>query len=326
MPFIFYSNSDENLERLVFENKVWGIRTMRVRSSLENRPEEFREGEKILWYSSESNSFFGYSTIKDANFYHDPSGLISEDYSAFKLEDPFRFDNTIRRTQEVYQIFSHLSLYYNNYRIIDEELFQRLVNLAMPEEQRVEVEDKEILENTHNSIVLNLLIIGRLLGCDVWIANDLKNKIINDQRLGDLSIENLEIPGFDRSVLNILKAIDVLWLKNIYIIAGFEVEHTTQIFSGLLRFTDLFLSIPNLKIRAFIVAPDDRENQVEKQFQRITFKHIFESVLSNIETIYYSSLNLGYDIVQDVYRRGGNYSIENYLNRCKTAEWEEFSD
>lgn len=320
MPFIFYSNSDENLETLVFKNNIWGIRTLRVKSSLENR-DEFRNGEKILWYSSESKSFFGYSTIKDSGFYYDPSGLISEGYSAFKLEDPYKFENPIIRTQEIYQMFSHTSLYYNNYRIIDEDLFQKLVSLASPD---IQIEEVEV---THDSIVFDLLTIGKLLGCDVWVANDLKNKETNETRLGDLSIEDLEIPGFDRSVMKILKAIDVLWLRNkTYILAGFEVEHTTQIFSGLLRFTDLFLSIPNLKIRAFIVAPDNRENQVESQFQRITFKHIFKSVLSNIEIIYYSSLNLGYEIIQEVYRRGGHYSIENFLDRCETAEWEEFTE
>ena len=322
MPFIFYSKSDEDLENLVFKNNIWGIKTTRVKSSLENKPDDFQSGTKILWYSSESNSFFGYSTIKDAKFYQDTTNLISEGYSAFDLEGSHKFETALIRTQEIYQKFSHLSLYYNNYRILDEDLYEKLINLATSKEKKGKIEE----EATHNSIVLNLLTIGNLLGCEVWVANDLKNKIVNNQRLGDLSIENLEIPGFKKEVLTILRGIDLLWLKNGIINAGFEVEHTTQIFSGLLRFTDLFLSMPNLNIDAFIVAPNNRKNQVETQFDRITFKHILKDHSSKIKTIYYSSLNLGYDNVQEVYRRGAIYPIKKFLDLCETAKWEEFSD
>lgn len=39
MPFIFYSNLDQTLNDLVFDKNVWGIKTRRVKPSLENRPD-----------------------------------------------------------------------------------------------------------------------------------------------------------------------------------------------------------------------------------------------------------------------------------------------
>lgn len=126
--------------------------------------------------------------------------------------------------------------------------------------------------------------------------------------------------------MRILKAIDVIWLRERSVIAGFEVEHSTPIYSGMLRFTDLFLEIPNFKIRAYIVAPDSRKNQVIKQFNRNTFKNILdnEDKVSKIEVIYYSSLNLGNEIVNSVYKQGGQYKVKNFLDRCENAEWEDF--
>ena len=48
--------------------------------------------------------------------------------------------------------------------------------------------------------------------------------------------------------------IDVLWLQGEAIVAAFEVEHTTTIYSGLLRMADLVSMQPNLKLDLFIVA------------------------------------------------------------------------
>lgn len=321
MPFIFYSNLDETLNDLVFEKNVWGVKTSRVRPSLEHRPEEFRNGEKIIWYSSESTSFFGHSTIKNTEFFE--SDQLSEGYGAFKLENSNKFENPVLRTEEIFEKISPFNLFYNQYRVIPPEIYHELINLA---EAPIGEIKEEIPEHTHNSIVLTLSKIGKLLDCDVWVCNDLKNKIIEDQRLGDLSIPDLVLPGLTDSTLRILKSIDVLWLRGRSIIAGFEVEHSTPIYSGMLRFTDLFLEIPNLKIRAYIVAPDRRKNQVIYQFNRITFKNILENEdkASNIKVIYYSSLNLGNEIVNSVYKQGGQYKFKDFLDRCENAEWEDF--
>jgi hypothetical protein len=67
--------------------------------------------------------------------------------------------------------------------------------------------------------------------------------------------------------LKTIENIDVLWLKGRSIVRAFEVEHTTSIYSGILRMADLMALQPNLDIKAHIVAPEDRK---EKVFQEIT--------------------------------------------------------
>ena len=53
--------------------------------------------------------------------------------------------------------------------------------------------------------------------------------------------------------------------------AAFEVEHTTAIYSGLLRMSDLVSMQPNIKIDLFMVAPDERREKVAYEITRPTF-------------------------------------------------------
>jgi type II restriction enzyme len=60
-----------------------------------------------------------------------------------------------------------------------------------------------------------------------------------------------------------IRLIDVLWLEGaaISVAAAFEVEHSTSIYSGIVRMLDLALSGGDLHATAglFLVAPDARE-------------------------------------------------------------------
>ena len=54
--------------------------------------------------------------------------------------------------------------------------------------------------------------------------------------------------------------------------AAFEVEHTTSIYSGLLRMSDLVALAPNINFPLYIVTPDVRLNQVRRELSRPTFQ------------------------------------------------------
>ena len=66
--------------------------------------------------------------------------------------------------------------------------------------------------------------------------------------------------------------IDVLRLKGNHVYAAFEVEHTTLIYSGLLRLSDLVAAAPNLNFRLYIVAPEARLVSVESELAPPTFQ------------------------------------------------------
>jgi len=97
------------------------------------------------------------------------------------------------------------------------------------------------------------------------------------QGLPFTQIKNLrtELPRqFDEATSKTIEMIDVLWLQGDAIVAAFEVEHTTSIYSGLLRMADLISMQPNIKINLYLVAPDDKYDKVFNQINRPTFSKL----------------------------------------------------
>jgi hypothetical protein len=125
----------------------------------------------------------------------------------------------------------------------------------------------------HTEIQYALLNIGREMGLDVWVARNDRRRTWNASVLGDMPGMIAELPTqFNEATNRTIELIDVLWLKGNAIVAAFEVECTTSVYSGLLRMSDLLALQPNLDIDLYLVAPDERRSKVEQEIQRPTFK------------------------------------------------------
>jgi hypothetical protein len=138
----------------------------------------------------------------------------------------------------------------------------------------VESLDKEAATGTrHTEIQHALLMLGREMGFDLWVARNDRSKVWNGTTLGSVSGMVEQLPTqFNEATNRTIELIDVLWLKGNSIVAAFEVESTTSIYSGLLRMSDLLALQPNLSLDLFLVAPDDRREKVESELMRPTFK------------------------------------------------------
>ncbi len=95
-----------------------------------------------------------------------------------------------------------------------------------------------------------------------------------------------EIPG----------CIDVLWMKQRAIVRAFEVEHTTAIYSGILRMADLLALQPNMDIRLHIVAPEARRDRVFEQIRRPVFS------LLERRPLYKTCSFLSYEDLDELFR------------------------
>lgn len=73
---------------------------------------------------------------------------------------------------------------------------------------------------------------------------------------------------------NYFENIDVVWKDEFRIDAAFEVENSTAVYSGLLRFADLNVVAPNTTYPMFIVAPAERRNRVREQLLRPVFRRL----------------------------------------------------
>jgi len=130
----------------------------------------------------------------------------------------------------------------------------------------------KIPDLSHSQIQTILGSIGDNQNLDVWIPPLDRPKL--DWNLARRFTPKDSLPyGFEQ-VSNIISEIDVIWLQkgSNDIRALYEIEHSTPIYSGLLRFNDIHLIAPNLKPRFSIVAYNERRSLFLRQFNRPTFK------------------------------------------------------
>jgi predicted RNA-binding protein len=127
----------------------------------------------------------------------------------------------------------------------------------------------------HTEIQWLLLNLGSDMGFDVWVARNDRGRKVKGYKISELPKLKAELPlQFDEATNKTIELIDVLWLQGNAIVAAFEVESTTSIYSGLLRMSDLIAMQPNLNIPLYLVAPDDRREKVISEVNRPTFSRL----------------------------------------------------
>ncbi len=174
------------------------------------------------------------------------------------------------------------------------------LEVTIPDEAETPVcEDEEKEERAHVEIQWVLLKLGKDLGLDVHVARGDKNKTYRGKRLGELSVSKPPM-HFDEATNKTIQNIDVLWLADKAIVAAFEIEHSTAIYSGLLRMSDLISMQPNVNISLYIVAPDKRRKKVAEEVLRPTFAKLKPPLSECCQYISYSSLREKVREVEDV--------------------------
>lgn len=131
-------------------------------------------------------------------------------------------------------------------------------------------------DHTHTEIQGWLRDLGLAVGYDVWIAANDRGRPFGSGKLGDRCLECLPVPPTTPG-LEAIRLIDVLWLDRSSgrIVAAYEVEHTTSIYSGIVRMLDLALGDDAHALEGlFLVAPDGREGEVRAQLARPAFRRI----------------------------------------------------
>jgi hypothetical protein len=120
-----------------------------------------------------------------------------------------------------------------------------------------------------------LLKLGNDMRLHVWAARNDHGREVRGHRFTDLSRLLQELPlQFDEATNRTIELIDVLWLRGNAIVAAFEIECTTSIYSGLMRMSDLIAMQPNLNIPLYLLAPDERRNKVFVEVNRPTFSRL----------------------------------------------------
>ncbi len=155
--------------------------------------------------------------------------------------------------------------------------------LSEPERKKLEqliekrhkvVQKEKEDENLHTQMQYHLLKIGNALGYDVIAASNDRSKNCHGQSFSFISLQNFPTITAEKEVLNTIQLIDVLWFQKgtNNVIAAFEVEKSTSIYSGILRLADLSFSIADGDEVFYLVIPDSREKDVRLQLTRPAIK------------------------------------------------------
>jgi hypothetical protein len=143
----------------------------------------------------------------------------------------------------------------------------------------------------HTEIQWTLLKLGNDMGFDIWVARNDRGREYNGNRFSKLPNLKEDLPlQFDDATNKTIELIDVLWLKGNAIVAAFEIESSTSIYSGLLRMSDLVTMQPNINIPLYLVAPDDRREKVMTEVNRPTFTSLTPPLYEICRYISFSSL------------------------------------
>lgn len=136
--------------------------------------------------------------------------------------------------------------------------------------------------------------IGSQMGLRIWLPRNDRKAVLSewDADQNDL-LEHLPL-NYDDTTIKTIEQIDVLWLRGRAIVRAFEVEHTTSIYSGILRMADLLALQPNMNIKLHIVAPYERRDKVFQEIQRPVFSLLDEAPL------YERCTYISYDSIQEI--------------------------
>ena len=279
---------------------VWGSRDSSANRSKYDR---MNDGDEILIVEGETIRLLGkvagkiVSSSLSAELWKNIRGDTSEGWNlVYFIANPKEIDLPFAEFCRLFEYEEHLQLrgltrvadnrlkpFYAQY----DDLYSILIRLKrgdrvqeLPEKEDYEpapVRDEELVTpperelSDHLRMQWLLLKMGRQAGETVWVPKNDQQRIISEYQFGNFA--ETFAAGLDTQV-KYVENIDVVWKEEFRIDAAFEIENSTSIYSGLLRFADLTMVAPNTVYPMFIVAPSERRNRVREQLARPSFRHL----------------------------------------------------
>ena len=174
----------------------------------------------------------------------------------------------------------------------------KIVTVSVPDDSsQIDNEGPEPETTTvRESIQVQALIagIGDRMGLSIWLPRADRSAVLSELKTKpDNLLDRLPL-NYDDTTLRTIEQIDVLWLRGRSIVRAFEVEHTTSVYSGILRMADLLALQPNMDIRLHIVAPVAKRDKVFSEIRRPVFSLLEKGPLAD------SCTYLSYDSLREL--------------------------
>ena len=174
----------------------------------------------------------------------------------------------------------------------------KVVTVSVPEDTAPAAEDVSPPQEAaaRESIQIQSLIaqIGARMGMSIWIPRNDRGGVIREwKKEPQPLLERLPL-NYDDTTLRTIEQIDVIWLRGRSIVRAFEVEHTTAVYSGILRMADLLALQPNMDIKLHIIAPVAKREKVFQEIRRPVFSLLERGPLAE------SCTYLSYDSLREL--------------------------
>lgn len=189
----------------------------------------------------------------------------------------------------------------------------KLVAVTVPVDDLAESEPEPATARESVKVQALLASIGEKMGFAVWLPKQDRGPVLAEWSPGPGALISTLPLNYDETTLGTIEQIDVLWLKRRSIVRAFEVEHTTAIYSGLLRMADLLALQPNMDIRLHIVAPEARKQKVFDEIRRPVFSLLEGAPLSERCTF------ISYDSLREL-------SQERHLSHLSDSVLEDYEE
>lgn len=164
---------------------------------------------------------------------------------------------------------------------------QKIVPIIAEQKIIIPAEKSQVEPTEHDEIQWKLIKLGKAAGNDVWVPRNNQNKVYDDFCFRDFVLKEFE-PGLD--IPKPVENIDCVWRFGYQIKSAFEIEHSTSIYSGILRLSDLRSVAPNSNYPLFIVAPREKRPQVFEQVRRPTFSNPYLKLKEAIKFLSYENI------------------------------------
>lgn len=146
-----------------------------------------------------------------------------------------------------------------------------MVSVTVPDDDTNGEGVSSVVERESIVVQAKVATIGLKMGFKVWVPKNDRIAVLNSIPIENPPIlSNLPL-NYDDTTLSTIERIDVLWIAGRRIVRAFEIEHTTAVYSGILRMADLRALQPNMDIRCYIVAPEERQDKVFRELRRPVF-------------------------------------------------------
>lgn len=209
---------------------------------------------------------------------------------------------------------------------VDETQYRRLlgqrvrrpggeVPVVVPENEEADEKDAHPVLAPRESTEIQARIagIGETMGFKIWLPRNDRSRVLQHwTQSKDSLLETLPL-NYDEATLSTIENIDVLWLRGRSIVRAFEVEHSTSVYSGILRMADLLALQPNMDIKLHIVAPAERREKVFQEIRRPVFSLLEKGALAQYCTF------ISYDGVREL----AQHEHLSHLSDSVLAEYEE---